>query len=221
MKKILRYGFVLLAGLVVGTLIRAALADYNYPDPVSGNRVVTAFVCATTKICPAQVIMDSSGAEKLITGNPGIIDTGSSGNLINAVKGTLTIDTGSSGNLINAVKAPLGLSTTGGWTPFFKAGLTTTPTAVKTSAGQLGFVQCDNANASYAYVQIFNLATGSVTLGVSTPTQVLPMPSNLSNGFVMNLAGMQYSTAISVAATTTATGAAAPGSPLNCTFGYN
>jgi hypothetical protein len=124
------------------------------------------------------------------------------------------------GNCVPNVAPTLGIAS-GGWTPLTKTGLSTTVTAIKPSAGQLGFAQCDNPNTSITYVQIFNLAAGSVTLGTTAPVQLIPIPANLSNGFVTNIVGIQYSTAISAAATTTPTGSSAPVTAINCTFGVN
>jgi hypothetical protein len=163
------------------------------------------------------------------SGTPGFVDTNASGNLINAIKALppLTsgtpgvIDTGTSGNLINAIKNPPGLGTTGGWTPLHIHNLLAVATTVKAAPGQLGLVQCDNVNGSTSYVQIFNALTGSVTLGTTPPTQTVPIAANSTNGFTLNLVGMQYSTAISVAVTTTDNGNSAPGTGLNCNFGYN
>jgi hypothetical protein len=151
----------------------------------------------------------------------GSVPTDGLGNVFATSSNPFFVDTATSGNLINAVKAPPGLGTTGGWTPVHITGLINAVQAIKTSGGQLGFMQCDNIGNAFAYVQVFNASTGSVTLGVTPPTQTLPIPAALSNGFTLNLVGLQYSTAISVAATSTDNGGSAPGSPLNCTFGYN
>jgi hypothetical protein len=194
------------AAITLGLFITRAIADYVYPDPVSGNQPVFAFVCFTTKICPGQVLIDSTGTEKATSGNPAFIDTAASG------------------NLINAVKAPPGLGTANGWTITTITGwVGTTKTLIKGSQGQLGFAQCDNiGNAAATYIQIFNAAsTGAVTLGSTLPTQVIPIPGLVTNGFVSNWIGLQYNTGIVVAATTTSTGSSAPGVAINCTFGFN
>jgi hypothetical protein len=198
-----RTGAFIVAAFVLGLVISRAIADYTYPDPLAGNRPVLAFVCAVSKICPGQVLIDSTGAEKATSVNPAVMDTGATGNLINAVKGNV----------------PLG--TTGGWTPLVKTAITNTAQSIKASAGQLGYLQCDNNNNAWSYLQIYDLAVGSVVVGTTVPSQAVPMSPNLSNGFVANLQGMQFATAISIAATTTQTGAGAPGNSLNCTFGYH
>ncbi len=122
-------------------------------------------------------------------------------------------------NTIGAVTGAL--TTSGGWTPGITAAVSTTVTSIKSSAGQLGKMLCYNPNATVAYVQIFNIASGSVTLGSSTPVDVVPVPATLNGGFTMPFPGEQFGTAISYAATTTATGSIAPGTALTCSYGYN
>ena len=184
----LGYGLI---GLVFGLLISSALANYVIRDGNNVLQTVFSFVCQSTVICPAQVIIDSTGTEKFTNANPGVVTTN------------------------------FALATAGGWTTKYIHALTNLAQTVKAGAGQLGFVQCDNVTNSFAYVQIFNVAAGSVVLGSTVPSQTLPIPANLSNGFVIAPVGLQYNTAISVAATTTDNGAAAPATALNCTFGFN
>lgn len=112
------------------------------------------------------------------------------------------------------------LGTTGGWTLGQTASLSTTVTAIKASAGQLGYMNCYNPNSAVAYIQVFNVAAGSVTLGTTAPTEFLPIPPALFNGFQASV-GHQYGTAISYASTTTPTGSTANSSPVSCSYGYN
>jgi hypothetical protein len=195
-----------------------------------GNEKATTGNPLTVDTSPSGNLINAVKAlPPLTSGTPGIVDTNASGNLINAVKALppLTsgtpgiVDTGTSGNLINAIKNPPGLGTTGGWTPLHIHGLTNTVTTVKAAPGQLGLVQCDNQNGSTSYVQIWNALVGSVTIGTTPPTQTVPIQANSSNGFTLNLVGMEYSTGISVAGTTTDNGSTGPGTGLNCNFGYN
>lgn len=113
------------------------------------------------------------------------------------------------------------VTTTGGWTPVFKASLSTTVFSIKSSAGQLAKVTCDGTNTVLAYLQIFNLASGSVSLGTTTPVDVEPLQVGLNSGFAMSGEGLQFGTAISAAVTTTPTGSTATGTPPNCSFAYN
>lgn len=108
----------------------------------------------------------------------------------------------------------------GGWTTSLKNALSTTVSSVKASAGLLGGFYCYNPAAAVTYVQIFNVATGSVTLGTTTPALSFGIPAGGGgvHEFVNGLGG--FSTAISVAATTTATGSSAPATAIDCNFFY-
>jgi hypothetical protein len=72
------------------------------------------------------------------------------------------------------------------------------------------------------YIQVFNAAAGSVTVGTTTSIPY-GIPANGSSGFVMDLVGEQYSNSsgFSIAATTTATGGTAPSTALDCNVSYN
>lgn len=76
-----------------------------------------------------------------------------------------------------------------------------------------------NPNSSVIYIQVFNVVSGSVILGTTTPTYVIPIPAaGAANVEFAN--GIAHATAISVAATTTATGSAAPTTALTGFFIY-
>lgn len=112
-----------------------------------------------------------------------------------------------------------------GWTPLFDSSITNTVESLKASAGVLGQIALWNTNANDAYLQLFNLATGSVTLGTTTPTAVYPIKGGTTNNPGLTIidvfaSGIQWSTAISYAVTTTATGSAAVTTPLAGTFLY-
>ena len=119
------------------------------------------------------------------------------------------------------VQISASLGTASGWTPKLLNALSTTVVSIKSSAGQLGMLQCYNPNSTQAYIQIFNIASGSVSLGSSTPLQSIPIGPTNTGGFTLSLVGLQFSTAISVAATTTATGSSAPSTAIDCNAAYN
>lgn len=80
-----------------------------------------------------------------------------------------------------------------------------TATAIKASAGQLYGYHILNTTAAVAYVQLFNVAAGSVTLGTTVPVMSIGIPA--SGGVTVNFdKGIAFSTAISFACTTTRTG---------------
>lgn len=136
--------------------------------------------------------------------------TSGSGSIVAILKGIYT-----------AVSSAIPLGTTGGITPLKLSGITNSALAIKNSGGQLFLLQCGNTNASEAYVQIFNIAAASVTLGTSTPTLSIPIAATSTGGFALSNVGLQFNTAMSAAVTTTATGSTALGSALDCNAGYN
>jgi hypothetical protein len=126
----------------------------------------------------------------------------------------------SSGQALVLSTGALGIS--GGWTPKLLNALSTTVVSVKSSAGQLGMLYCYNPNSVQAYVQVFNVASGSVTLGTTSPTGgSYPIAPTSTGGLAMSSIGIQFSTAISVAATTTATGSTALTTAIDCNAAYN
>ena len=70
-------------------------------------------------------------------------------------------------------------------------------------------------------MQIFDAVAGSVTPGTNAAVQSLGIPPTNSSGFTLSLQGLQFLSAITVAATTTATGGTAPGTPLDCNAAYH
>ncbi len=103
-----------------------------------------------------------------------------------------------------------------GLTRLVTADLSTTVTAVKASAGNLysvTIISPSDATAD-AYVQVFNVAAASVTLGTTAPDLVFKCPFGKTVTFLVvpgDDDNDQFSTAISHAATTTATGSTALG----------
>lgn len=111
-----------------------------------------------------------------------------------------------------------------GWQPLFLSSLSNTVTSIKSSnAGQLGQLYCYNPNGSAAYVQLFDVATtAGVTLGTTTPTLSFGLPASSYTEIVhVSTLGIHFANGLQIAATTTATGSTAPGTPLTCDAGYN
>jgi hypothetical protein len=121
----------------------------------------------------------------------------------------------SGGNLasINA-KIPAAL------TPFRTENLLATAQVIKASAGKIHGFNLINTNASPVYVKFFNVA--EPTVGTTAPQKTIAVPAN---GFVFvepQLIGIDFLTAISVAATTTplTAGNTAPSTGLICEVEY-
>lgn len=130
------------------------------------------------------------------------------------------IDVDTSSNLYGALTSPPTLgSASGGLSPTRLSGLSTTVTSIKSSAaGQLYMLDCSNTNTATVFIQLFDAATtGSVTLGTTPPTLSFEIPPGSSSGFGVSLVGMQFSSGLQAAATTTATGnTAQTGTLPNC-----
>ena len=107
-----------------------------------------------------------------------------------------------------------------GWTKGTTPSLTNTPVNIKTAYGQLASLTAYNPNASAAYIQVFDALAANVTVGTTTPVFVFPLAQTSSLTMNMSTNGLQFSNAISMAATTTATGGTAPGSALTVSYAY-
>lgn len=123
-------------------------------------------------------------------------------------------------NLIGQVTATNIAQLAGGWTTITVANMLSPANAIKATPGQLAKLYCYNPNATVAYVQVFNTASGSVTTGTTKPAQFYGIPATNAAGFSMSPVGDQYTVAISAAATTTATGLTAPNTGLDCSFSF-
>lgn len=117
----------------------------------------------------------------------------------------------------------LATRTAGGVNKTVLLGLTNSVTQIKASQGQLVRLHCDNVNAAETYIQIFDASTsGSVTLGTTTPNDILPLAPNTGGGYSMTIGGVQYSNGIFAAATTAPKGASAPATnTINCAANTN
>jgi hypothetical protein len=82
-----------------------------------------------------------------------------------------------------------------------------TPAAIATGPGLLGTVVLANSSAAVAYLQIFDAATGSISLGTTKPDRVLGCAA-ATTCYLQNTApGTAFTTAITwICCTTTATG---------------
>lgn len=92
--------------------------------------------------------------------------------------------------------------------------LTATAQAIKASAGTLQGYYIYNPNSSAAYVQFYNTASGSVTVGTTAPLFMLTIPATSAANLALPQ-GIQFSTAMSWAATSTAGGNGAPTTALD------
>jgi len=107
----------------------------------------------------------------------------------------------------SSVFSAQGLYTGGGGTAL----VSNTAIAVKGGAGAyFGIRTAKNTNATDCYVLVYNVASGSVTVGTTVPTLTIPVPAG---GYweEKDIKGENFSTAMSVAVVmTTPTGSTAP-----------
>lgn len=102
---------------------------------------------------------------------------------------------------------------------FFAATQSNTVTQVKGSSGRIHKLVIYNPNTSIVWLQIFNAVPANVTLGTTTPLQSYPI---LASGVFEDFFefGDAHNTAISIAVTTTVTGATAPTNGIVVNLGY-
>ena len=92
--------------------------------------------------------------------------------------------------------------------------LTNSAVAAKNAAGTFYGITVVNPNATVAYVQVFDAAPGSVTLGTTPPKMFFWVPAGGAWEEKFATYGVAFSSGITVAATTTATGNTAPSTGL-------
>jgi hypothetical protein len=126
-----------------------------------------------------------------------------------AQSGTWTVQPGNTQNTTNHLVAPGADANAKSTTSYLATAQLATVTAMKASAGKLYALNIYNPNTSIVYLQMWDLATASVTLGTTTPKKTFAIPAGgwLDTQWVIPIG---FATAISHAATTTATGLTAP-----------
>lgn len=111
---------------------------------------------------------------------------------------------------LDADPAPFFMTTVDVPSAGFQNDNVTTVVAIKATAGVLYQMSASNTTAATAYVQVFCLPSGSVTLGTTPPNYVIRLKTNAGAGderdIVFPRGLCNNGTGLSVAATTTATG---------------
>lgn len=99
--------------------------------------------------------------------------------------------------------------------------LLATDVAVKDVPGHVYWVEIHNTNAAVEFVHFYDAATGDVTVGTTVPVFSLAVASS-GQRYIMpsDFPLYEFKTAITVAASTTATGNTAPGTGLVVHIGY-
>lgn len=106
-------------------------------------------------------------------------------------------------------------STSVGLSTYYNGDLDETKVAVDAGAVGIYGIAVYNAGAAPLYLQLFNVASGSVTVGGTTPTNQFVIPASgdsLGGGFVLPFPiPLIYDTALTIACTTDNEGSSAPG----------
>ena len=166
------------------------------------------------------LIVTSGGAGGTIDVNIAKIN-GSTPSMSNPLPVELSDGSNPFGTASNPLYVAPAVTTTGGATPKGFHISSNAVQAIKGSAGQLYAYFLDNtANSATTYYQFFNVASGSVTLGTTTPLFVIPVPAGLAANLSM-AEGWVFGTAMSFAATTTYNGSNAPTSAVDCVIAFN
>lgn len=110
-------------------------------------------------------------------------------------------------------------NTASGTSVHYTGSITNTAVAVDASAGTLWGYYFYNPNASVCYVQFWNTAQGSVTVGTTTPVLTLGIPATGAANVQLGV-GDAFSTAITIAATTARAGGTACASNVDANIWY-
>jgi hypothetical protein len=138
-----------------------------------------------------------------------------------SILATMPGNLGPSANLPQANFFQLQAPLINGWTPGQVYNLSTTIKTIKANPGQLGWLDCYNPNGSAASVQLFDALAGNVTLGTTAPNAFITLGATSGRSIPVLGLGLQFLNGIAFAATTTPTGSTAPGSALQCSYGFN
>lgn len=108
-----------------------------------------------------------------------------------------------------------------GISTLFDASAAQTAEALKATAGIYYGMEVYNANlAAPIFFQFFNVAAASVNVGTTVPKMVVCVLPGAKVGFDFSSVGVPFTTAMSYACTSTATGSGAPGATISPTFFY-
>lgn len=125
------------------------------------------------------------------------------------VSGTVTANTAPP--TMSASSSPL--------TAYRNAALLATPVQVKSGAGRLHKYHFGNPNTTSTFVHVYNALPANVTVGTTTPLLTYMVAANSAlDGFWPN--SENFSTGITIAATTGASNSTAPTNGLLCSLGY-
>lgn len=150
---------------------------------ISGIADDAAFTVGTSEVLPVGFMADETATDSVNEGDIGAA--------------RITLDR-------KVIVTPYAHAAAGGVTPYFNLDCDESEDDIKTSAGKLYWIHVMNLHASSTrYLKFYNATAANVTVGTTTPVLSFPVPANVA-GFTVHFgdAGVQFDTAISVAATT-------------------
>jgi hypothetical protein len=153
---------------------------------ISGLADDAAFTVGTTELLPVGYLADEASTDSVNEGD------------IGAPRITLDRKT---------IVTPYAHAAAGGATPYYNLDCDETEDAIKASAGKLFWIHVMNLANAKRYIKFYNATTANVTVGTTTPVLSFPIPTMADTngaGFVVSFGdvGVQFDTAITVAATT-------------------
>ena len=187
---------------VSGTLNIGTGGPSNYSLETGGNLATIA--SNTTGSATSANQATANGSLSIIATNTTGVATAANQATANTSLSTIATNTAAAPSSVFSAQ---GLYTGGGGTAL----VSNTAIAVKGGAGAyFGIRTAKNTNATDCYVLVYNVASGSVTVGTTVPTLTIPVPAG---GYweEKDIKGENFSTAMSVAVVmTTPTGSTAP-----------
>jgi hypothetical protein len=164
-----------------------AWADRNGAQIVAGRILDdAAFTPGTDRLTPAGFFADETATDSVDEGDLGAA--------------RITLDR-------KQISTPYAHATAGGATPYKNLDVDESEDEIKATAGKLFWVHVINLSAAVLFIKFYNATAANVTVGTTTPVLTFPIPTlgdTNGAGFTLHFGdiGVQFSTAITVAATT-------------------
>lgn len=206
---------------VSGSILSGALASgaiSNGADVAEGTTTVDRCTTTDTTACTVVGLLKQNN---FLMGTPTGQQTKANSNSV-----TLASDQGAVASPLFVTVTP---SATGGWSALNASAAdgatacTSTAQAVKASAGTFGGYFINNPNTADEWLHVYNVASGSVTVGTTNPALTFRIPGAAANSVGANLEivnGVNFGTAIAIACTSTAGGNGAPANALEADIFY-
>lgn len=200
--------------------VSGTVAVSNLPatQPVSSTAQDPAFIAPSGTTAPSKIVVvegktnDGTPQYQPIpegAGGRSVIVEGVAGGTAQPVSGTVTANQGTAVAVANGwpVKVTDGTNILAVPATLFKFRDLGSLQTIKGSAGTLFAVHIENNQAAAAWIQIFNVISGSVTLGTTTPDSEKLVAANSSADVVLPAHGAPFGTAMTIASTTAEKGA--------------